>query len=69
MPHGEGTLLNDGLRIVGHFRYGKIIEMKEGKGATKEIIQKLTYDSKSEWKSVNEGNPYEIKDNKTIKIV
>ena len=47
MPHGEGTLLNDGLRIVGIFRYGKIVEMTESKGANREINQKFTMDKSS----------------------
>ena len=45
MPHGEGTLLLDGIRIVGLFRYGKILEMKEGKGANREMTQRFTLDS------------------------
>jgi hypothetical protein len=47
LPHGEGTLLNDGLRIVGLFRYGKMLEMKESKGANRDISQKFTIDKSS----------------------
>ena len=47
MPHGEGTLLNDGLRIVGLFRYGKMLEMTESKGANRDISQKFTIDKKN----------------------
>ena len=47
MPHGEGTLLNDGLRIVGVFRYGKMVEMTESKGASRDIVQKYTMDKSS----------------------
>ena len=47
MPHGDGTLLNDGLRIVGIFRYGKMVEMTESKGANREINQKFTMDRSS----------------------
>ena len=54
MPHGEGTLLLDGLRIVGHFRYGKILEMKEGKGANREMTQRFTLDSKVNTKSFDD---------------
>ena len=46
LPHGEGTLLNEGLRIVGIFRYGKIFEIIEGKGANRELTEKLTIDSR-----------------------
>ena len=42
IPHGDGTLLNDGLRIVGIFRYGKMVEMTESKGANRDISQKFT---------------------------
>ena len=42
MPYGEGILLNDGMRIVGLFRHGKLIGMREGKGVNREISQKLT---------------------------
>ena len=56
MPHGEGILLFDGLRIVGHFRYGKILEMKEGKGVTREMTQKFTIDSKANCKSLDDTN-------------
>ena len=47
IPHGDGTLLNDGLRIVGLFRYGKMIEMTESKGANRDISQKFTIDKSS----------------------
>ena len=47
IPHGDGTLLNDGLRIVGLFRYGKMVEMKESKGANRDISQKFTIDKSS----------------------
>jgi hypothetical protein len=47
LPHGEGTLLNDGLRIVGLFRYGKMLEMTESKGANRDISQKFTIDKSS----------------------
>ena len=47
IPHGDGTLLNDGLRIVGIFRYGKMVEMTESKGANKDICQKFTMDRSS----------------------
>ena len=47
MPHGNGTLLNDGLRIVGLFRYGKMVEMTESKGANRDISQKFTIDKSS----------------------
>lgn len=56
MPHGEGTLLLDGLRIVGHFRYGKILEMKEGRGVNREMTQKFTMDSKINNKSFDDTN-------------
>ena len=56
LPHGEGILLYDGLRIVGHFRYGKIFEMKEGKGVTREMTQKLSLDSRTNVKSLDESN-------------
>ena len=56
MPHGEGILLCDGLRIVGHFRYGKILEMKEGKGVNREMTQKFTLDSKINTKSLDDTN-------------
>ena len=46
IPHGKGTLLYEGLRIVGIFRYGKILEIIEGKGANREMTEKLTIDSK-----------------------
>ena len=47
MPYGEGILLNDGMRIVGLFRHGKLIGMREGKGVNREISQKLTMDRSS----------------------
>ena len=47
MPHGEGTLLNDGLRIVGEFRYGKMVEIIESKGVNRDISQKFTLDKNS----------------------
>ena len=46
MPHGEGTLLNEGLRIVGEFRYGKMVEVIESKGVNRDISQKFTFDKK-----------------------
>ena len=42
LPHGKGTLLNEGLRIEGQFRYGKIIEVTETKGANREVRVKFT---------------------------
>ena len=42
LPHGKGTLLNEGLRIEGNFRYGKIVEITEIKGANRDIITKFT---------------------------
>ena len=45
MPLGEGTLLYERLRIVGKFRYGKILEIIENKGANKELTEKYTIDS------------------------
>ena len=50
MMHGEGTLLYEGLRIVGKFRYGKILEIIEGKGVNKELTEKYTMDSKTNFK-------------------
>ena len=47
MPHGEGTLLYEGLRIFGKFRYGKILELVEGKAANKELTERYTIDSKN----------------------
>ena len=46
MPHGEGTLLYEGLKIVGHFRYGKILGMVDGKGANRLLTEQLTLDSR-----------------------
>ena len=46
VPHGEGTLLNEGLRIVGEFRYGKMVEVIESKGVNRDISQKFTFDKK-----------------------
>ena len=54
LPQGEATLLYDGLRIVGNFRYGKLIEMKEGKGVTREMTQKFTIESKQNVKSLDD---------------
>ena len=72
MPHGEGTLLLDGLRIVGHFRYGKILEMKEGRGVNREMTQKFTLDSKANYKSLDETNKgmekSDCNDSRNIKI-
>lgn len=42
LPHGEGILLNEGLRIVGKFRYGKIVEIKETKGANRDIFLRFS---------------------------
>ena len=42
LPHGEGILLINGLKIVANFRYGKILEMKYGKGVNKELTQKIS---------------------------
>ena len=71
MPHGEGTLLVDGLRIVGHFRYGKIMEMKEGKGANREMTQRFTIDSKRNTKSLDDTtkgiDKSDCKDSRNIK--
>ena len=69
LPHGDGMLLSDGLRIEGHFRYGKILEIKDGKGASKEMTQKLTLDSKIQ-KSFDDTNKgiENINDSKNIKI-
>ena len=53
-PHGEGTLLCDGVRIEGYFRYGKILEMIDGKGANRELTLKLTVNSKIHNKSLDE---------------
>ena len=47
MPHGEGTLLYEGLRIFGKFRYGKILELVEGKGASRELTEKYSIDSRN----------------------
>ena len=41
LPHGKGILLNEGLRIEGIFRYGKIVEIINSKGANKEVIKKF----------------------------
>ena len=60
MPHGEGTLLHDGIKIVGHFRYGKILEMVEGKGVNREMTQKLTIDSKINTKILEDSNKIDI---------
>ena len=46
MPHGEGTLLYDGLKVVGHFRYGKITDMTDWKGANKEMAERITLGSR-----------------------
>ena len=54
MPHGEGTLLHDGIKIVGHFRYGKLLEMIEGKGANKEMTQRFTIDSRVNGRSFDD---------------
>ena len=50
MMHGEGTLLYEGLRIVGKFRFGKILEIIEGKCVNKELTEKYTMDSKINFK-------------------
>ena len=42
MPHGEGTLCNDGCKIVGNFRFGKIQKMNNIKGVNKVLKEKLT---------------------------
>ena len=59
-PHGEGTLLCDGVRIEGYFRYGKILEMIDGKGASRELTLKLTINSKAHNKSLDEYKGTEI---------
>ena len=51
LPHGKGTLLFEGLRIEAFFRYGKILEMIDGKGANKELTEKLTLGSRVNLKS------------------
>ena len=53
-PHGEGTLLCDGVRIEGYFRYGKILEMIDGRGANRELTLKLTVNSKIHNKSLDD---------------
>jgi hypothetical protein len=53
-PHGEGTLLCDGVRIEGYFRYGKILEMIDGRGAIRELTLKLTVNSKIHNKSLDD---------------
>ena len=65
MPHGEGTFLHDGIKIIGHFRFGKILEMIEGKGVNREITQKYTLDSKANCKSLDETN--KLDDSKNVK--
>ena len=42
LPHGKGILLNEGLRIEGIFRYGKIVEIINSKGANKELYLKFS---------------------------
>ena len=39
-------ILNEGLRIVGEFRYGKMVEVIESKGVNRDISQKFTFDKK-----------------------
>ena len=65
MPHGEGTFLHDGIKIIGHFRFGKILDMIEGKGVNREITQKYTLDSKANCKSLDETN--KLDDSKNVK--
>ena len=43
MPHGEGTLCNDGCKIVGNFRFGKIQKMNNINGVNKVLTEKLTH--------------------------
>ena len=66
MPHGEGTFLHDGIKIIGHFRYGKILEMVEGKGVNREMTQKLTLESKANCKNFDDTNKG-LEDSKYIK--
>ena len=47
-PHGNGTLLYEGLRIEGIFRYGKIVEIIERKAANRDIFEKFTLIKSSE---------------------
>lgn len=42
LPHGKGILLNEGLRIEGIFRYGKIVEIIHSKSANKDLYSKLS---------------------------
>ena len=50
IPHGKGILLYEGLKIIGIFRYGKILDIIEGKGANRELTEKYTIDSKANYK-------------------
>ena len=38
LPHGQGMLLNEGLRIEGIFRYGKLVEIIKSKSANKNLF-------------------------------
>ena len=75
MPHGEGTLLHDSIKIVGHFRYGKLLEIIEGKGTNKEMTQRFTIDSRVNGKSLEDTNKGlersddDIKNKKTEKYI
>jgi len=40
------SLLNEGLRIIGNFRYRKIFEIFEEKGTNGEITERLTIKSR-----------------------
>ena len=51
LPHGKGVLLNEGLRIEGQFRYGKIIEITETKGANRDIFLKFSLVKSNEFLS------------------
>ena len=42
LPHGQGMLLNEGLRIEGIFRYGKIVEIISIKSANKDLFLKFS---------------------------
>ena len=42
LPHGKGMLLNEGLRIEGIFRYGKLVEIIKSKSASKNLFLKFS---------------------------
>ena len=42
LPHGQGMLLNEGLRIEGIFRYGKLVEIIKSKSANKSLFLKFS---------------------------